>query len=189
MRDLDVRRSLHVVLASEHEGDTDTLVLDELGLGNGRRRIDVAVVNGELTGYEIKSQVDTLERLPGQMGLYNQVFDRMWLVSAPDHVEHALTTVPEWWGLQIASMSDGSVTVTEARTASLNKSQQDPIAVAQLLWRDEALRLLDEFRIGDAKLRRGSKRHMYVALGREVPPETLKDRVRSALKSRENWRR
>ena len=59
------------ILLAELQGDPqlfryDTIVLDELGLCHGDVRIDVASVNGELSGYEIKRHADTLARRPKQ---------------------------------------------------------------------------------------------------------------------------
>jgi hypothetical protein len=57
VRDRDVREALHRKVLKEHHGDADTLVLDELGLRHGTCRVDIAVVNGYLHGYEIKSAI------------------------------------------------------------------------------------------------------------------------------------
>ncbi|WP_283807951.1 DUF2130 domain-containing protein [Bradyrhizobium macuxiense] len=59
-RDRDVRQALHRKVLKERHGDADTLVLDELGLRHGTCRVDIAVVNGYLHDYEIKSDADTL---------------------------------------------------------------------------------------------------------------------------------
>ncbi len=55
VRDRDVRQALHRKVLKEHHGDADTLVLDELGLRHGICRVDIAVVNGYLHGYESKA--------------------------------------------------------------------------------------------------------------------------------------
>src|SRR6187402_1509374 len=57
--DPDVRALLREYLEDVHKG-SDTRLLEELGLCQGDVRVDVAVVNGELSGYEIKSPSDTL---------------------------------------------------------------------------------------------------------------------------------
>ena len=64
MRDRDVRQALLAHLAELHAGDPDTRIVEEMGVWCGTARIDVAVVNGELCGFELKSERDTLERLP-----------------------------------------------------------------------------------------------------------------------------
>lgn len=94
MRDRDVRQALHRKVLKEHHGDADTLVLDELGLRHGTCRVDIAVVNGYLHGYEIKSDSDTLERLPAQIATYGLVLDRATLVVGERHLEKAKPLIP-----------------------------------------------------------------------------------------------
>ena len=63
MRDEDIRSVLRARLALEYGTDPSALVLDEFGLACSSARVDLAVVNGCLHGYEIKSDVDSLARL------------------------------------------------------------------------------------------------------------------------------
>src|SRR5687768_7337045 len=53
MRDRDIRVALWCRLEAEHSDDPDTLMLDELSLWHGSTRIDLAVINGEIQGYEV----------------------------------------------------------------------------------------------------------------------------------------
>lgn len=53
--DSDIRPVLRSRLRLKHANDTDTVVIEELGLCRGQVRVDVSVVNGLLHGYEIKS--------------------------------------------------------------------------------------------------------------------------------------
>src|SRR5262249_9341390 len=66
MRDGEIRAALHARLIVEHQGEPDTRFLDELSLC-GLVRVDVAVINGTLAGYELKSDLDTLRRLPAHV--------------------------------------------------------------------------------------------------------------------------
>ncbi len=77
MRDQDIRDSLRQELVAAYGSDSSTLIVEELGICCGMARVDVAVVNGELKGFEIKSEKDTLGRLPAQSGMYGKVFDTM----------------------------------------------------------------------------------------------------------------
>lgn len=97
MRDVDVRDALHRRLAHERAGDDSTFVLDELGLCQ-QVRVDVAVINGRMSGYELKSERDTLRRLPAQIDVYSRVLDFATLVVAQKHHDHALPLLPDWWG-------------------------------------------------------------------------------------------
>lgn len=94
MHDADLRQALHRRLARQHRDDPhDTRILDEFGIC-GQVRVDVAVVNGALTGYELKSARDTLKRLPRQADYYSRVLDYAHIVVADTHAAHALQMVP-----------------------------------------------------------------------------------------------
>src|ERR1700733_2509791 len=102
MRDIDVRRAVKSHLVAAHAGEIDTRIVEEMGVWSGSVRIDIAVVNGSLSGYELKSERDTLERLPRQVRLYGHVFDFLHLVVGKRHVEKAKAMIPDWWGVKIA---------------------------------------------------------------------------------------
>src|SRR5260370_36720159 len=101
MNDRDVRKALRAQLILEHRGEPDTLMIQEMAIPRGAARIDIAVVNGWLHGYEIKSDLDTLVRLVSQRDAYCGVFDRVTLVVGERHVRDAIEFVPDWWGIRV----------------------------------------------------------------------------------------
>lgn len=187
MRDRDVRQGVWDWLEREHAGDDDTLMLDELGILNGSTRIDIAVINGEMAGFELKSERDTLERLPSQRDLYNLVMDKVSLVVAENHRAKALEIIPDWWGVWIAStIAGGRVEVIQEREALANQ-MIDAETVCSFLWRDEALAILD--RIGASRGVKSKPREtIYRRLAEVLPLQAIQTEVRSALKVREGWR-
>jgi hypothetical protein len=185
MRDADVRQAVRQRLASDHSDDADTLIVEEMGVWANSVRIDIAVINGELSGIELKSDRDTLVRLPLQAEIYSRVFDRLRLVVGTRHLEKALPMVPTWWGITVASVQDSHLQLTELRDGSLNPGA-DPFLVAHLLWKAEALTVLDRY--GLARGWRGKRsKQIYEHLAREVPKPELFAHVREALKRRVGW--
>ena len=69
-----VHKAFHKLVLAEEHSCPGTLFVNELGLNHGRFRADIAVMNGKLVGYEIKTDQDTLVRLPAQIDGYNEVF-------------------------------------------------------------------------------------------------------------------
>lgn len=182
MRDLDVRRAVKGWLSAEHAHDQDTRIVEEMGVWSGSVRIDIAVINGSLSGYELKSDRDTLERLPRQMAIYGRVFDYLHLVVGERHAEKAKKIVPDWWGIKVAVMHDGKIKLADHRGASPNPSP-DPYLVAEMLNKEEAIEVLDAF--GLAKGWRSKKiRPIHERLAAELPFDELKEHVRSILKHR-----
>jgi hypothetical protein len=74
--DVAIRPALRSRLLVEHAHDPETVLIEELGLRRGLVRVDIAVVNGLLHGYEIKSDRDSLRRLAKQVDVYSAVLDR-----------------------------------------------------------------------------------------------------------------
>jgi len=185
MRDIDVRRVLAAELQRRFRGASDTLIIHELGLCSGIARVDLAVVNGRLHGFEIKSDSDTLHRLPTQLEIYGTVFDHMTIVVGPHHLQTAQRMVPSWWGV-IKAEPGAPVSLLEVRAAGSNPSPE-PIAVARLLWRDEAVALLDKSGHGKG-IKSKPREVVYRRLVEVFPLDELRCLVREQLKAREDWR-
>jgi hypothetical protein len=165
--------------------EPDTLIVDELGVCSAAVRIDVAVVNGALHGFEIKSQLDTLERLPSQQEIYSRVFDTVTLVAAGRHLRKVEQIIPKWWGVQ-QIVDTSPVRLNMVRPNILNQGV-DSYSVAQLLWHNEALAALEA--VGAAAgMRRRPRRHLYEALAALLPLDVLRRVVRTAIKARGDWR-
>jgi len=118
----------------------DTVIIDELTLQRKDGRVDVAVIDTHLRGYEIKSEADRLDRLTRQTRIYGKVLDYLSIVVADRHLHHAIGIVPRFWGVYLWTPNTG---VGVIREPILNASvQKTPLA--QLLWRENALSLLKE---------------------------------------------
>jgi hypothetical protein len=187
LRDIDLRTALHAKILRRHRGDPDTLVLDEFGLRHGEARVDIGVVNGRIHGFEIKSDRDTLARLPGQVAIYSEVLDRVTLVVGERHARHAAELVPEWWGVKLAvGGSRGGVHFRGIKPTRENP-RLNPTAVAELLWRSEALSVLQRRGLGQGMLSK-TRRQLYARLAAVLTLDEIRDEVRAALKARPYWR-
>ncbi len=184
--DFHIRIALKLELCTYYSGDSETLILDELALRHGATRIDVVVINDILHGFELKSDKDTLERLPDQIRIYNSVLDRITLVVSYRHAYEAFQLVPDWWGVKLAQMEKDGVIISEARDPGDNP-MLDAVEIAKLLWRDEALAFLNELGAADG-VRSKPRAAIYKRLTEVTDLDLLRSRVRQQLKRRINWR-
>lgn len=186
MRDYDIRYNLHNIFLAHYKQDGESVVVNELGVCNGQSIADVAVINGSLHAYEIKSDSDTLSRLPKQVENYSKVFDYATIVVNGKHINRIEGIIPEWWGIWLIYERDKVVTLKKIRVAKQNHNI-DAFAVAQLLWRDEALDLLTS--IGKSRgLKNKRKWLLWEHLANEIPVPLLCEKVRSYLKKRVDWK-
>jgi hypothetical protein len=186
MRDRDIRRALHRTELARFWTDGESVVLDEFGICEGDNRVDIAVVNGALHGWEIKSERDTLTRLPAQMEAYSRVFDTVTIVVAESHIAQVRDMVPEWWGILEADYdTPASLSLRHVRAGGINEGR-DSYAIAQLLWRDEALLLLRERGVRGKDLK-AMRKVLYTRLTELYTLQELADSVRSCIKARGVW--
>lgn len=187
MKELDVRLALHKFLkTSLFQDKPDSIIVDELGLIEGSFRVDVAVINDRLHGFEIKSPSDNLLRLPAQQETYSKIFDKMTIVCAEKYVSQAVDLIPKWWGLVSISRRDGEVYLNEIWPSRQNYSIE-PFHICQLLWREEALDVLKEHGM-DYGFRTKGRRYMWKALAKELHIDDIRKAVKQKLSSRIGWR-
>lgn len=186
MREFDIREALRAHLQQVHACESGTAIIDELGVCRGTARVDMAVVNGSLHGYEIKSDRDRLNRLPRQVDYYGRCFDTMTLVTAARHLDAAVAVVPAWWGVVRPVACGGRVVFERVREARRNHTVSAE-AVVQLLWKEETISILET--VGAAAgLRSKTRWHLWAALVSHFSPDDLAAQVRAAIKSRGDWR-
>jgi len=179
-RDVDIRKALLANLEVKYSDSSHDLIVEEFGCKTARA--DVAVINGFLHAYEIKSDSDSLDRLPSQIDAYQGVFEYVTLICGRRLLERARTTIPKWWGLQKAEFRDGSVLIHELRTAKPNPNQ-NPFAVARMLWKTEALAVLRRFGHRGVTSRCTAD-EVWNAVAAHVPIAELTNEVRQAIKAR-----
>lgn len=188
MLDRDVRQAVKNKVLKDHIDDPSTLVIDELGLNYGRNRVDIAVINGEIHGYELKSDSDTLDRLPKQAECYSLVMDKVTLVVGEKHSKEAIALVPEWWGVKIAVMGKkGAVHLTTERKNKKNKNI-DPHELLKLVWKDEIMGLLSLKIDVDWRIKKLKKKDIYQLVIDNFSLDEIRNHTRSILKSRSEWR-
>lgn len=185
--DTAVRAALHRKKLQHLKAMPNTIVVDELGLAHARSRVDVAVINGCVHGYEIKSGQDTLDRLPGQIKIYRETLEKLTIVCASKHIERVEMLVPEWCGILEARQGQrGAIHFSSVRRDRTNPDM-NPVMLAHLLWRPEAIELLSRFGLPARDLRRPRKQ-LYELLAQVLSAKEITASIREFMGARRAWR-
>jgi len=185
MNDAVIRKKLHTYLETENKKFKDTIIIDELDLCSGLSRIDVAVINGSIHGFEIKSEEDTLVRLPNQISYYNKSLEKVTLVTNPSHLKKVKEIIPGWWGLIAVENDAQNLTINQLKKSETNL-EIDSNSILELLWKNELISLAINYSVPIKKSY--SKPLLREAITDTVDVTILSYEVRSTLKSRTNWR-
>jgi hypothetical protein len=178
LRDRDIRIKLTEWLAAEYAYDPTTVICHEFAVPRPSARIDLAVINGVLAGFEIKSELDTLSRLPRQIASFSCVFERATLVTTARHAVKARTILPDWWGIIVV---DEKATFRRQKRGRCNTNVSSGHAL-HLLNREELFALADMNKCTvSRKLRKAAA---VEAIAHEVKRPAVMQGVREALKGR-----
>ena len=174
-----VREALRAHLLHQIEGVRGTV--DEFWVPRSNERADIAVISQRMDGFEIKTDRDTLQRLPRQVAAYGRLFDRCTAVVAERHRPRAEELLPDWWGL-MTICAEGSVILTVVRPARRNPSL-DPETLVRLLWREEVATAL--VALGRRPDARSSRASLWAELLRFASLTRLRSVVRDAVVNRD----
>lgn len=184
LKDIDIRKTLLRELEIRNK-QYEHRIIEELAVCDGEARVDIAVANGKLCGYEIKSDADTLERLGTQQKCYDKTFDKITIVVGEKFEDKIDNYVPDYWGIYIVSEKSEGNEIRKRRSAKINK-KVEARALLELLWKEEIIELLKEAGIkGISGKNRRLLRDMVIE---NISKKEIADYTRETLKYRQNWR-
>ncbi len=148
-------------------------------------RMDALLVSHRLYGFEIKSDVDSLSRLPRQIEAYGAVVERAVLVVGPRHLEAAAKLIPGWWNIWAARQDGGVVRIRKVRGGRLNPAIS-ALAVTSFMTRQDLVTALRGR--GDCRLSGLSVDELRQTLASVAGPQQTIKLARNAMMARRDWR-
>ncbi len=185
--DNEIRKAFHAKRLASYHDCPNSIVIDELGVAHGKNRIDIAVVNGCIHGYEIKSSKDNLLRFPSQLQAFAKCFEKLSVVSAENHLEELIEKTPEWCGIILAEKgSRDGISFSTIRRSKKNPNV-DIMAMAHFLWKKETVELLASLG-ADKEMLKGARINLYNNLSKMITIHELSSKIKSLFMCREEWR-
>ncbi len=176
--DTDIREPLFDYL---EERFGKTRIFEEKNMGKSRADV-IMLLEDSLVGLEIKSDVDTYERLKRQVRDYNKYCDRNYIVVGKSHEKHVAEHIPKEWGIFVVFVNGRQVIIEERREAVDNPKMKKEHQIT-LLWRPELQRLLENNHL--PKYKQKSKRFVQQKLLEKMDWQMLKPQLCEELFERD----
>lgn len=184
---MDIRHALHDRLQKLYHVKDDHLIVDELSLEHGRNRIDIAVFDSYIHGYEIKSSKDNLLRLQNQLSQYSKSLQKVTFVVAENHCDQVIESTPVWCGVVLVTKGPrGGMYFRSIRRAKLNPNV-DFFSLAHVLWKSEVIDILHKKGVTD-RLESKTRKDLYQQLNSIMNVQELASEIKFKLLKRGNWR-
>ena len=182
--DRDIRKVLYSEFLKEKKftkNPKETIIIDEFSCSYSSARIDISILNGSLHGYEIKSERDTLERLPNQIEYYSKIFEYLTVVTTKKYIEKINEIVPVFFGLFIVEKKSNEIKLKKIRSPKKNRNI-DYFELSKLLWKDELKELLKKNEI--KKVSSLTRLELTKKVAENISPNTIKSFILKKLKNR-----
>ncbi|MDD5899335.1 MAG: sce7726 family protein [Lachnospiraceae bacterium] len=179
LNDKDIRKVIYNSFSGSRE---ETRILEEFSMGDSRADM-LLVTKTKLIGLEIKSDRDSFERLARQIQDYERFFDTNYLVVGTYHVEEALRTVPAHWGIYEVYENGDGIYVMECVRGSSMTLKDNTEEKLYLLWRNELMRIVRDYRLAKGNLQRKDKMICKIVRGLSQP--VIQTEICNALLARE----
>jgi hypothetical protein len=181
MKDFEIREILKLTALKEHYDNENARVVHELELPTTGTRVDIAVINGYLYGYEIKGAGDSLRRLEHQIQGYSKVFDYLAVVTERKHCKKVNEIIPRWVGVIVVD----EMGIYFERESQLNQSRCG-FSLAQLLWKAELLYVCRL--VGLTRLSKYTVWGLCELLRDNISVDLISQHVNTRLLARTDWK-
>ena len=84
----------------------DYILINELVFEDGKRRADLVLLGHTFDVYELKSDLDNLDKLAGQIEDYKKTFDRITVVTTQKHISSVRNICPEQVGILLVTADE-----------------------------------------------------------------------------------
>lgn len=124
------------ILLGRHSLNTSVLI-SEMNIRNSKA--DIVIFNGTSTVYEIKTELDSLNRIDSQLKNYLKCFDKIYIVTTLENIEKLKNRIPEKVGLIEYTRKN---TLKEHKKAESNKEFIDKEVLFSLFRKNEMLNIV-----------------------------------------------
>jgi hypothetical protein len=187
LNDKTIRSSLIPYIKNNYNLDLkNDLVVSEISLLREGARADVVMVNGVYHCFEIKSEVDTLERLEGQLSAYRKYFDMVTVVCTQKHLAKIKDDYPKDVGILLVEYTRKGLVFKTIRECTYYVGEQHKLRI-DFLWKDELVTaLIDKgFKKG---LKYKNKTFLREVLLDSYNKSELDTYIKKSMRQRPNWK-
>ncbi|RRO01531.1 sce7726 family protein [Pectobacterium aquaticum] len=158
----------------------DAAIINEMVVANWSRRADLAVANGHLQAFEIKSDFDSLKRLDGQLETFTSRFEKVTVVCAPKFTYEVTKKVTPDVGVIEYLNDNKGIRFKIIQRGRISPITNKKVYISFLLKKELQLLLTENYKNYFSESSRNSLEH----LAEKIPLSKIRCFVLNAIKKR-----
>lgn len=158
----------------------DATIINEMVVANWSRRADLAVANGHLQAFEIKSDFDTLKRLDGQLEIFTSRFEKVTVVCSKKFTYEVSKKVKSEVGIIEFQKKDGCIKFKVIQRGRISSISNKKVLIGFLL-KKEVFELL---KCNNIKFSADFSKKVIEEIALNISYSKIRDFVISCIKAR-----
>jgi len=160
----------------------DEVSMFELNIGTSR--LDFARINGHSYAYEIKTELDSLDKLEKQIADYSKAFEYVQVVCHPDHYKKVKEKVPDYCGIVTYNSSKENLPFSFKQKRTLNFAVDSAFQLSTLTTKELEKILKDVGLRGIPQSREDREEQVLSLLSKKQINHHFKERVKDRFQKR-----
>lgn len=177
----DLKKTFLRYLMGSRHWTSDPVPASEMVVETWRGRVDLALFNGHLHAFEIKSDADKLDRLPDQIKRMVRHFDNVGVVCGDRHLDKVMAVVEAVGEGRVGIYRVAPNGVVRMKRPSRTVTIKDPSALASFLVREDIETAFERGRVPFDKQEYAYILRQHVT---KVRPAILRSVAMASLKAR-----
>ncbi|WP_160141603.1 sce7726 family protein [Salicibibacter halophilus] len=171
-------QTLKYNLASKYLNRNNEITAFEINVGESR--LDIGRINGHSYAYEIKTELDSLDKLNKQINDYAKVFEYIYVIIHPKHLAKVKQLVPDFCGIITYSFTD-----FECKFGFRKKAHKSPLIDKELqllnLNTKELEWMIRKMKLGSVPNNRINR---HILISENIKPPKINSYFKKTLKMR-----
>lgn len=143
-------------------------------------RVDIGRINGESHAYEIKTELDSLNKLSKQIADYSKAFEYIHLVVHERYLNAVLELSPDYCGIDVYYLHNGCWEIKTERSANFSPYIDETVQVQSLSSKDMKVLLKN----ADCHDIPKTKRERESTIFKLIPPNEIRELFKTVIKTK-----
>lgn len=152
-------RTIKYHFVNQFRDYSEDIILFEMNANDSR--VDLCRVNGKSIAYEIKTELDTMNRLEKQVEDYSKIFEYVYIVTPYSSWDKIMGIIPSYCGALLYTFSEGECCFKEKRKAKKSPNL-DSLAQLKNVSSEDLKFMLAELRVNKIPNTRREREDMLV---------------------------
>ena len=165
----------------------NSIIIQQFNVSDGIVRLDIAELNNNFYGYQIKSDKDVLDRLPKQIQYYNKSVQFLTIICTNKYLQKIKLLIPQFWGVILVEEINNEIKFSQLKQPKLNNIKLKQLL--KILWRKQLDSIIKLNNINCKQIKKNNKSNLRLIISHHFQQQKLIKIFIQTIIRRGDWKK